>query len=215
MRKLLSENLGLKISAVLLSSLLWFFVTSRGQSEMSLEITPEFKNVPVALGIVNSSVKTVVVTIRGQERLMKNVKPSDVRVFVDLGKAKKGEGTYYLNTNDIKLPYAMTVTNISPISLRIRLDETISKAVMVVPAITGAPEKGFYVKSVVVEPSSVVIQGLKNEVRKTNELRTEALDISGLKETSTQELNIDTSGINVKTEVNAVKVIVEIAGRKR
>jgi YbbR domain-containing protein len=215
MRKLLSENLGLKISAVLLSSLLWFFVTSRGQSEMSLEITPEFKNVPVALGIVNSSVKTVVVTIRGQERLMKNVKPSDVRVFVDLGKAKKGEGTYYLNTNDIKLPYAMTVTNVSPISLRIRLDETISKAVTVVPAIAGAPEKGFYVKSVVVEPSSVVIQGLKNEVRKTNELRTEALDISGLKETATQELNIDTSGINVKTEVNTVKVIVEIAGRKR
>jgi YbbR domain-containing protein len=215
MRKLLSENLGLKISAVLLSSLLWFFVTSRGQSEMSLEITPEFKNVPVALGIVNNSVKTVVVTIRGQERLMKNVKPSNVRVFVDLGKAKKGEGTYYLNTNDIKLPYAMTVTNVSPISLRIRLDETISKAVTVVPAITGAPEKGFYVKSVVVEPRSVVIQGLKNEVRKTNELRTEALDISGLKETTTQELNIDTSGINVKTEVNAVKVIVEIAGRKR
>jgi YbbR domain-containing protein len=215
MRKLLSENLGLKISAVLLSSLLWFFVTSRGQSEMSLEITPEFKNVPAALGIVNNSVKTVVVTIRGQERLMKNVKPSDVRVFVDLGKAKKGEGTYFLNTNDIKLPYAMTVTNVSPISLRIRLDETISKAVTVVPAITGAPEKGFYVKSVVVEPRSVVIQGLKNEVRKTNELRTEALDISGLKETTTQELNIDTSGINVKTEVNAVKVIVEIAGRKR
>lgn len=215
MRKLLSENLGLKISAVLLSSLLWFFVTSRGQSEISLEITPEFKNVPVALGIVNNSVKTVVVTIRGQERLMKNVKPSNVRVFVDLGKAKKGEGTYYLNTNDIKLPYAMTVTNVSPISLRIRLDETISKAVTVVPAITGAPEKGFYVKSVVVEPRSVVIQGLKNEVRKTNELRTEALDISGLKETTTQELNIDTSGINVKTEVNAVKVIVEIAGRKR
>jgi YbbR domain-containing protein len=215
MRKLLSENLGLKISAVLLSSLLWFFVTSRGQSEMSLEITPEFKNVPVALGIVNSSVKTVVVTIRGQERLMKNVKPSDVRVFVDLGKAKKGEGTYYLNTNDIKLPYAMTVTNVSPISLRIRLDETISKAVTVVPSITGAPERGFYVKSVVVEPRSVVIQGLKNEVRKTNELSTEALDISGLKETTTQELNIDTSGINVKTDVNAVKVIVEIAGRKR
>ena len=182
---------------------------------MSLEITPEFKNVPAELGIVNNSVKTVAVTIRGQERLMKNVKPSDVRVFVDLGRAKKGEGTYYLNTNDIKLPYAMTVTNISPISLRIRLDETISKAVTVVPAITGAPEKGFYVKSVVVEPRSVVIQGLKNEVRKTNELRTEALDISGLKETTTQELNIDTSGINVKTEVNAVKVIVEIAGRKR
>jgi len=71
------------------------------------------------------------------------------------------------------------------------------------------------VRSVVVEPRSVVIQGLKNEVRKTNELKTEALDISGLNGTTTQELNLDTSGINVKTEVNAVKVTVEIAGRKR
>ena len=36
MKKLLTENLGLKISAVLISVFLWFFVTSRGQSEISL-----------------------------------------------------------------------------------------------------------------------------------------------------------------------------------
>lgn len=215
MRKLIFENLGLKISAVLLSLLLWFFVTSRGQSEMSIEVNPEFKNIPVGLGIVNNSARTVVVTVRGQERLMKNVKPSDVRVFVDLGKAKKGEGTYYINSNDIKLPYAMTVTNVAPVSMRIRMDETISKRVAVVPIIAGVPEEGYYVKSVTAEPLNLVIQGLKTEVRKVRELRTEVLDVTGLKETTTQELNIDTSGINVKPEVNSVQVTVAIAGRKR
>jgi YbbR domain-containing protein len=214
MRKLVSENLGLKISAVLLSLLLWFFVTSRGQSEMSIEVNPEFKNVPVGLGIVNNTAKDVVVTIKGQERLMKNVKPSDVRVFVDLAKAKKGEGTYFINTNDIKLPYAMTVTNVSPVSVKVRLDETISKTVSVVPVITGTPEEGYYVKGVVVRPPNVVLQGLKTEMRKIKELRTEVMDISGLKETTTQELNIDTSGVNVKPEANSVQATVQIARKK-
>lgn len=214
MRTLVSENLGLKISAVLLSLLLWFFVTSRGQTEMSIEVNPEFKNVPAGLGIVNHTTRDVVVTIRGQERLMKSVKPSDVRVLVDLSKAKKGEGTYYINANDVRLPYAMTVTNVSPVSLKVMLDETISKTVKVTPVITGTPEEGYYVEAVVVEPRTVAIQGLKTETRKIKELRTEVMDISGLKETTTQELNIDTAGITVKPESNSVKVTVKIAGRK-
>ncbi len=46
MKKFFFENLGLKIAAVLLSVVLWIFVTSRGQSEMSLDVPLEFKNIP-------------------------------------------------------------------------------------------------------------------------------------------------------------------------
>jgi YbbR domain-containing protein len=215
MKKLVSNNLGLKISAILLSIFLWLFVTSRGQSEMSLEIPLEFKNIPVGLGIAVSSAKTGVVTIKGQERLMKNLKPSDLRVFVDLGKAKKGDGIYYVGKDDIKLPYAMSVMSISPSSLKIRIDETVEKPLLVRPSIVGAPEKGFYVKSIDVEPRSVIIQGLKTEVRKVNALTTEPLDITGANETVTQELNIDLAGINVHSDSGSVKVRVVIAGRKK
>lgn len=214
MRALILENIGLKISAVVLSLLLWFFVTSSGKSQMSFEVTPEFKNIPVGLGIVNNDAKTVIVTIRGQERLMKNVRPSDVRVFVNLSRAKKGEGTYPINRDDIKLPYAMTITDVVPASVRIRLDERATKSVPVDPVVTGSPAKGYYLKSVVVNPRSVVIQGLKAELRKISVLRTEAMDISGMKETSVVEMNIETSGMNIKPEVNTVKVTIEISGRK-
>ena len=94
MKKLLTENIGLKISAVLISVFLWFFVTSRGQSEIAFDIPLEFKNIPADIGIVNASVKTVSVTVRGHERPMKNLKVSDVKVYVDLGKAKKGDGSF-------------------------------------------------------------------------------------------------------------------------
>jgi len=214
MKKLLFENLGLKISAVLIAVLLWLFVTSRGQSEMSLEIPVEFKDVPVGLGIASTSAKMINVTIKGQERVMKNVRPTDVRVFIDLSKAKKGEGSFRMSQDDVKLPYAMKVMNIEPSTLKVKLDETVTKLVTVNPVITGTPGKGFYVKAVEVEPKSIVIQGLKTEVRKIGEIRTETMDISGIGETVAQELNVDASGANIKLEKDKVRVTVVIGGKK-
>lgn len=217
MKNLITNNLGLKISALLISVLLWFFVTSRGQSEMSMEIPIEFKNIPIGLGIVSSSHKTASVNIRGQERLMKNVKSTDIRLSVDLGKAKKGDGslTIYVNKDDIKLPHTMSVTSVSPSSLKVRIDETVTKVVPITPALTGSPEKGFEVRSVEVNPSSVTVRGLKTEVRKISDLRTEALDITGLKETTSQNLEIDTLGANINLDINSARVKVIIAGRKK
>ncbi len=214
MKNFFLKNSGLKISAVLISVLLWFFVTSRGQSEMSLEVPLEFKSVPAGLGIATSSIKGVTVTVRGQERIMKSIKPSDVRVFVDLSKAKKGEATVFINKDDIRLPYAMTVTNIAPSAVRVRIDETITKSVRVSPAVTGSPEKGFFVRSVDIVPREVVAQGLKSEVRKITALRTEGFDITGTTETTSQELAIDAAGANIKTEPASVRVTVVI-GRGR
>jgi len=69
MKKPFVENLGLKASAVLIALVLWFFVTSRGQSEISLDAPVEFKNMPQGLEMVNSTSKTVAVTVRGQEQI--------------------------------------------------------------------------------------------------------------------------------------------------
>ncbi len=215
MKNLITHNLGLKVSALLISVLLWFFVTSRGQSEMSIEIPVEFRNIPVGLGIVNSSHKTASVHIRGQERLMKNIKSTGIRVAVDLSKAKKGEGTFYVNKDDIKLPYTMSVTSVSPSSLKVRMDETVEKVMQVTPVLAGNPEKGFEVRSVTAEPSSVTVKGLKTEMRKITELRTEPFDVTGLNESASQDLYIDTLGANISLDKDSVKVKVTIAGRKK
>jgi YbbR domain-containing protein len=213
MKKLLLNNAGLKVSAILISVLLWFFVTSRGQSEMSFEIPVEFKNIPVGLGIAGTSAKSVDVTIKGQERLMKSVKSSDIRVFVDLSKGKKGETSWHINTDDVRLPYVMAVTNVDPSTIRVKLDETGTKTVKVTPVISGTPETGFFVKSVAVDPKSVLVQGLKSELRKITEVKTATMDISGIKETTSQELDLDTAGASVRPETPTVKVTIVIGGK--
>jgi YbbR domain-containing protein len=215
MKKLLFENLGLKIAAILLSIVLWFFVTSRGQSEISIDVPLELKNMPQGLELVNHGTKTVNLNIKGQERFIKNVSASNVRVSLDLSKAKRGEGTYYINREDIKLPRSITITNISPPSVRVTTEETASKTVKVVPVIVGEPRKGFYLKSAEVLPETIVIEGVRSEIAKISALKTEPLDITGFNETVTQDLRIDITGRNIRTKIPDVRVSVEIGGRRK
>ncbi len=212
MRRLLLENIGMKTAAVVLAVVLWFFVTSRGQSEISMDIPLELKNIPEGLESIKQGTKSVSVSIKGQERLLKNMKPSDVRVYIDLSKARKGEGTYYISKDDVKLPYTMTVTNISPSSVRVVLEETVIKTVPVRPIIVGSPEKGFVVRSVEVTPKEVTVEGARSEVRKVNSLKTEPIDITGLDKAFIQDARLDMAGRNIRTKINEVKVKVVISG---
>lgn len=214
MKELFLENIGLKVSAVLIAVFLWFFVTSQGQSEISLEAPLEFKDIPAELGIAGSTAKAVTLTIRGQERFMKSLNASDLRVFLDMGKAKPGEMVYPVNKEDVKLPFAMTVTNVAPPSVRVKLEEFTLKTVSVQPQLLGSPQKGA-VKTIVVEPRTAVIRGLKSELRKIDMLRTEPLDISHISGSITEELNLDTSGTNIKADISKVKVKITVAEKKR
>lgn len=215
MKKFFLDNLGLKIAAVLLSIVLWVFVTSRGQSEISIDVPLEFLNIPPGLEIVNRSVKTVSLSIKGQERLVKNLRPSEIRVSIDLSKARKGESIYYISRDDIKLPHAVTVTNISPSSVKVTTEETISKTVRVVPLIVGEPENGYYVKSVEVSPQTVSVEGLRSTLLKLKSVKTEPIDITGFSESFSQDLKVDYTGRNIRSKVNDVNVKVVIGAKGR
>mgnify|MGYP001583441840 FL=1 len=210
MRKLLLENMGMKVAAVVMAITLWFFVTSRGQSEVLMDVPIELKNIPSGFESVRQGIKTVSVSIKGQERLLRNMKPAAVRVHVDLSKAKKGKGTYYINNEDVKLPSTMTVTNISPSSVIVALEETVIRTAPVQAVVLGTPKKGFFVGSVEVNPREMTIEGARSEVSRIKSLRTEPIDITDLDETSVQEVRLDTGGRNVRTEVQEVNVKIVI-----
>ena len=215
MKKFFFENLGLKIAAVLLSIVLWVFVTSRGQSEMSIDVPLEFHDIPQGLEIVNHTIKTVTLAIKGQERFIKNIRASETRVSLDLNKAKKGEGIYYIQRDDIKLPHAITVINMTPSSVKVTIEETITKTVKVKVPITGEPGRAYYVKSVEVTPQTIVIEGIRSEIGRTKNIKTEPLDITGFDETFTQDLRLDLTGKNIRSKIADVTVNVVIGAKGR
>jgi len=211
MKHPISKNLGLKITAVLLSILLWVFATSRGLSEIVLDVPLEFKNIPPRLELMYYDVKAVSLNIKGQERLIRTIRPTDIRVWIDLTKAKKGEGIYAINKNNISLPLTVTVKNITPSSVKVSLEESVSRTVKVRPIVVGIPEKGYYIKSISVVPQTVDLEGTSSKIKKVDKVKTEPLDVTGRSETLTKDLKLDVSGMNIRTKVDEVMVKVVIA----
>jgi YbbR domain-containing protein len=211
MKHPISKNLGLKITAILLSILLWVFATSRGLSEIVLDVPLEFRNIPPRLELMYYDVKAVSLNIKGQERLIRTIRPTDIRVWIDLNKAKKGEGIYAINKNNISLPLTVTVKNITPSSVKVSLEESVSKTVKVRPIVVGIPEKGYYIKSISVVPQTVDLEGASSKIKKVDKVKTEPLDVTGRSETLTKDLKLDVSGMNIRTKVDEVMVKVVIA----
>ncbi len=215
MKKFLFKNFGLKIASIILAIILWIIASSRGQTEIFIDVPLEFMNMPSGLEMINISDKTISLNIKGPEKYIKNIKPSDIRIFIDLSKAKKGERIYYVTRDNIQLPRAITLLNISPFSVTITTEETVTKTVNVIPAITGVPEQGYRVRTTIVEPKNIEIEGMQPEVRKIRNIKTESLDITGAKETFKQELKLDLRGKNIRTKPNSVTVTVIIGGGER
>lgn len=209
-RKNLLNNIGLKLISFAIALTLWIFVTYRGQSEIVIDVPIEFKNIPKGVEILRQSAKEVSLNISGPDRLLKVLRPSDIRVTVDLSNAKKGESLYYLDKRNVELPGAIKVQRIEPTSLKVIMDESITKTVPIKAQIVGEPQRGYKVAEINVNPSSIIIEGAKTEINKVSILRTDPIDITGLDEDFTQSVRINTSGRNIRTNVSEVIVTIKI-----
>jgi YbbR domain-containing protein len=209
-KKEMFSNIGLKILSVALAMSLWFFVTYRGQSEMAIDVPLEFKNVPKGLEILRQNIKKVSLNISGHERLLKALRPIDVRVIIDMSKAKKGEAVYYLAKENVIIPRTVKVQRIEPVSVKVTLDESISKVVPVKAYVIGAPERGYRIKSIDVKPSVMEIEGAKTEMARISLLRTDPIDITGMDSDITQNVKINTNGSNIRTKASEVTVKIAI-----
>jgi YbbR domain-containing protein len=213
-REILIGNLGFKLVAFIGAISLWFFITYRGQAETALEANIDFKNVPVGLEILKQNIKRVSVGVRGHEMILSGLRPSDVRVVVDLSNGKKGESVYFFDVNDVKTHNNIKVKRIDPTSIKVYLDESVSRSFRVTPFIIGEPAEGFEVKKTAVEPGSVLVDGSKTEIARMAVLRTEPVDISGLSASINQSVRLDANGRNIRTKIPEVSVLV-IIGRKK
>ncbi|MCX7913776.1 MAG: CdaR family protein [Thermodesulfovibrionales bacterium] len=211
----LLENIWLLIFAILTSVSLWFFIVYKGQSETVVEANIEFKNVPKGVEILRQNVKRVNLSVRGPERLLKNLSPSELKVFVDLSNAKFGESIHYFDKQNVGLPKAVKVLKIEPNHIRIFLDESISRVLPVKAILVGSPEKGYTVQSIKVIPTTAKIEGPKNEISKIRFLKTEPIEITGIDSEMTINAKLNLDGKMARVEPSDVLVTIDVIRRTK
>jgi YbbR domain-containing protein len=214
MKKFFTENTELKLITLVLSLILWFFVTLKGQSEVIMELPVEYKNVPKGVEITKTSAKFISVSIKGQERIVKNLLPKDINIFVDLSKVKQGETMFYFTKDNIKLPQSLTLTKFNPSNIIVYTEEVFTRGLPVRPVLKGAPKKGYVVKEITAIPDEISVEGSRQAIDRLEYIETEPVSIKGADANleKTVRLVLKDKTLNYQNDVVKVKII--IAGER-
>lgn len=210
LKNMLTENLPIKIISITLAVFLWFFVTFKGQTETSFEVPLEFKNTPSDMEVLKQNVKKISVSISARERLLREISQNEVRVIVDLSNAKLGENSIPITKSSVKSPRGVDIIRIEPSVVKVYLDKKEQKNVPVKAIIVGNPQKGFIVSSVEINPSSINIEGAKKELDRIRIIKTEPIDVEGIKDNLTINAKIDPEGKIFRSDRDTVQVTIKL-----
>jgi YbbR domain-containing protein len=212
-RRHIFHNLGLKITSLLLATGLWLAVSSEPPSETAVNVGIVFRNMPNDLEISSENIPSAQVRVRGPERAIRRLQPSDVHAELDLTGIKPGERTFDLTANQISLPDRLQPVEIVPSQIHLLFDKRVTKLVSVRPRVTGNFPAGYAIASVQSNPDRVEISGPMKSLNAVESAITDPIDVSGLLDRTTVSRHAYVSDPLIQvTDPNPVRITV-IMGR--
>lgn len=212
---LITTNLAPKIGAAVLSLGLWGFIAGQQKTEMLFTIPLEYRNLPPNVEISGELVNRIEVGLRGPRGVITNVSADKIRAHVDLSQSSRGLNYIRLSTENITIPLGAEITKINPEIIRLRLEEVRTRAIEVKAKLVGKLPKPLRLKSVVIDPPSVILQGPESLLKKVKGVFTEPVDLSQINGDTKilVTIDVDVPQIRLAAEQPA-KVSVEIKVEK-
>ena len=211
LKELLFNNFWYKLFSVIFGILLWFMVIGQQNSELTIELPLEFKNLPSNYMITKSVVHKVSALISGPSTLLKLIAKKEISFPVDLAHVHKGKNEIVLYPELLNMPHKVTVRIITPSTISVYTDRIVEEIKPVLPEYEGEVPKGFEIKNVKIEPSIVKITGAEDEIKKLDYLKTDVINLNGKMKSFEVEKTVITSLKYLKSIVpNKVKVTITI-----
>lgn len=211
LRRIFLENWPIKLASLVLAVSLWFYVTSKGKTEMSLTVPIELRNIPQEMAVVGDVPGAVEARFQGQERALREIAAGKKMVgAVDLSLAKEGENIIRISPDDIRRPSGVLVTHLSPYEIIVKLDRIVRKTIRLKPVINGTPAAGYRIGNVSVSPPKITLEGPLGSIGALTTLQTMPIDITGMKEPVTVDPRIDYRGRPVKIIEQDIRIHIGI-----
>ncbi|MGD8414103.1 MAG: CdaR family protein [Candidatus Latescibacterota bacterium] len=214
----LTENLGVKLIALVVALFIWFNASGQKQVVWMKMIPISLENLPDSLVVTGHVPREAEVSIAGTKRQLMLMGLKRLKMSVDLTGAVPGRQRVSLTPRQIHLPSGFDYRNVrilEPVSLDLRLEPLVSKRVKVTPATTGAIKSDLFLLdgSLSVSPSWVSVKGPKSTIDRVNSVTTEPIDLSKVKQSSDREIAIDTQDGRFQCDPDKVIVSVRVDRR--
>jgi YbbR domain-containing protein len=205
------RNLGLKVLALAIATLLWFTMAGEHVVERIVRVPLEMQNRPERLELVGNPPDQVEVRLRGSSGLLSRLQPGDIVAILDLEAARPGSRLFHLRTDQVRSPFGVTVSQVIPQTVSLAFETGESRVVAIRPDVEGEPAPGYTLGRVTVSPSSVEVVGPSSDLHALREATTEPVSIDGATERVEQSVTVglDDSALRLREPLTAT-VTVEI-----
>lgn len=184
----LFDNMGLKALSLILAITVFLLVNTDRDREITARVGVSY-TLPDDRVLVSDRLDEVRVTIKGRwQRLRKFDERSLDRINIDLRHAPSGDVP--LTTDMLDLPSGLTVTSISPKSVRVLFDRRVEKIVEVTPQLAGRAMHGYFVSEVKPTPGTLRIRGAAGTLAALSAIKTREVSIEGRTESFTADTEI-------------------------
>lgn len=154
----------LRISFAALISFLFivgvWFSFSRGlETLINFETPVEYMNRNSGVEIIDTSVNSVTLNLSGSGSLIKSIRPEQVKVKIDLGKATVGKNSFVITDENVSLPPGILLKRVTPPVVDVTLGIPVVKEVPIQVDWTGKLPKQLILEKVKINPGRIALIG--------------------------------------------------------
>ncbi|KUO77299.1 MAG: hypothetical protein APF77_19355 [Clostridia bacterium BRH_c25] len=184
--KLLNKDMTIRVLSVMLALLLWFYVITEQNPEITKEITIPVRLINTvfleksSMVLVNDPTSyKLILRVKGKKDVLDKLNETTVDATADLeGHRLKGDNFLKININGI--PEGVNILTKSMESLKVVLESKVSIQKSVNVNIMGNPSQGMAAMAPALAPNDVVITGAESQINKIKNVRVD-VDIASVK----------------------------------
>jgi uncharacterized protein (TIGR00159 family) len=179
-RQSLFANMLPKVAILLGVCLFWALVTSRHGQITTVTAPVRLHGLPESLILLRTTPEDVNVQIKSMSSLTPTPSKLDLTAEIDASGVQEGQTSLRVRNSDFKLPSGITITTVSPSSIRISAERKLRKSVPVKVALQGAMPSGLASWRVISEPAMIDIEGPASQVLQIEFIMTDNIDAGQL-----------------------------------
>src|ERR1700691_3173828 len=147
------HNFWLKALSLLLATGMWLVISpDQEPAEVAVRVPIEFQHVPPQLEISSVTIPDAQIRVRGPERLIRELRSTDIHAELELGDAKPGERTFDLTAQQVRHQRDLTVVQVVPGQVHLSFDTRLTRDVKIHPRVTVNLAAGEQISKVLVDP---------------------------------------------------------------
>ncbi|HEY1659380.1 MAG TPA: CdaR family protein [Candidatus Sulfotelmatobacter sp.] len=190
-RRWVLHNFWLKILSLVLATGLWLAIApDQEPAEVAVRVPIEFQHVPSHLEISSITIPEAQIRVRGPERVIRDLRSTDIHADLDLADVKPGDRTFDLTAQQIRHQRELRVVQVVPGQVHLSFDTRLTREVEIRPRVTGNFLTGEQIAKVLVDPEKVTITGPRHHVEMMDAATTDPIDASGTRTQATFVTNV-------------------------